>query len=91
MQFDKIICVMHMYAICWCSLCVQLGCDTIDMFTVCLHGWLQEKNVRGNAKFRLTPLTRAQMHTNLIATSFCITLNFWNGCACDELKVITAP
>ena len=34
------ICVMYMYALCWCSLCVQLGCDTIDRFTVCLPGWL---------------------------------------------------
>ena len=31
---------MHMSALCWCSLCVEIGCDTIDRFTVCLHGWL---------------------------------------------------
>ena len=53
-------------AACVCSLDVTL---LIGSQFACMAG-LQEKDVHGNAKFRLTPLTRAQMHTQLIATGF---------------------
>ena len=80
------ICMLSAGAACVCSLDVT---PLIGSQFACMAG-LQEKDVHGNAKFRLTPLTRAQMHTKLIATGFCIRLSFWNGCACDGLKVITA-
>ena len=53
-------------AVCVCSLDVTL---LIGSQFACLAG-LQEKDVQGNGKFRLTTLTRAQMHTKLIATGF---------------------
>ena len=53
-------------AVCVCSLDVTL---LIGSQFACLAG-LQEKDVHGNGKFRLTTLTRAQMHTKLIATGF---------------------
>ena len=69
---------------CVCSLDVTL---LIGSQFACMAG-LKEKDVHGNAKFRLTPLTRAQMHTQLIATGF------WHQAKFPEwmclLKVITA-
>ena len=83
---------MHMYALCWCSLCVQLGCDTIDRFTVCLHGWLARERctwqcqVQVDSTDKSTNAYKIDCHRFLHQTKFLEWMCLW-WVECDHCHV----
>ena len=74
---------MYMHALCWCSLCVQLGCDTIDTCTVCLHGWLARKRctwqwqVQVDSTDKSTSANKIDCHRFLHQTKFLEWMCLW--------------
>lgn len=71
-----------------CSLLVQLVCDTIFRNPVCLHCWFDRKTCIWQWQVQVDTTDKS---TNVYKSKFLHeTLSFWNDCACDGLKVITA-